>query len=460
MKSTEDYLRDVLVILFARHKLILGVTLGMFLAALAVTLIWPPTYTVTGSVLVKNRQLSKSPQSIESTQTRVWEVDLATMTTEMRILTSAELLNRTMADLNAAGKLGGQPLDQDALDDFTDQVRTRLSAVVVPASNIIELTLRGKKPKEIRSILDSLMERYIAFRSGIYNPGLAPEYYKDEAEGFKKNLQAMDKRMLDLAGRANSADPTSEIQNNLDLRKTLEQQLETLKQDKINLVSLIAALREKLDNKNLQFFSSIDNHAINLLSDKLQDVYLEKTNALRVFTEDSEKVSSITDQITELYAALKAEVQSYLGAQQNRLGIITEQEAVLTERVASLTRRNIELHDILVRQQRLKNESQVLEQSYQVFATRSEEARISSSSDLESLFSISILARPALPSEPTFPNWKIVLPVGLLAGLLLGLSLGFFAEYFDSTFKTPADVLRHAGLATLFSIPDWSVDRQ
>ena len=460
MKSTEDYLRDVLVILFARKKLILGVTLGMFLAALAVTLLWPRTYTVSGSVLVKNRQLSKSPQAIESTQTRVWEVDLATMTTEMRILTSAELLKQTVADLNAAGKLDDEPMDEDALDDFTGQVRGRLSAVVVPASNIIELTLRGRDPKEIKTILESLMERYIAFRSGIYNPGQAPEYYKDEADGFKKNLQDMDKRMVDLAGRVNSADPMSEIQNNLDLRKTLEQQLELLKQDKINLASMVVALTEKLNNKNIQFFSSIDNHAINLLSDKLQEIYLEKTNALRVFTEDSEKVRSINEQINELYAALKAEVQSYLGAQQNRLSILTQQESLLTARIASLTQRNIELHGILVRQQRLKNESQVMEQSYQVFATRSEEARISSSSDLESLFSISILAKPVLPGEPTFPNAKVVLPAGLLAGLLLGLSLGFFAEYFDSTFKTPSDVVRHAGLTTLFSIPDWTVARR
>ena len=456
MKPTEEYLREIAQILFVRQKIILGVTLGMFAAAVCITLLWPPTYTVTGSILVKNRQLSKSPQAIESTQTRVWEVDLATMTTEMKILTSSELIRRTLEDLNRRGRLGeGQPLASDSLDDLLEQYQTRLTALVVPGSNIIELTLRGKSPGEIRLVLDSLMENYIAYRSGIYNPNKAPGFYKDEADTFKRDLQAMDSRLINMAGKINSADPAQEIQNNLDLRKNLEQQLETIRQDKENQLLTIEHLQNKLSQKNLQFFSSVDNHAINLLSDKLQDVYLDKTNSLRIFTEDSDKIRSIDEQIKELYAALKAEVQSYVGALQNRLTILDKQDEMIGRRIEELNGRNIQLHNILVAQQRLKNESQVLEQSYQVFATRSEEARISTTSDLESLFSISILIKPVLPTEPSFPNWKIVLPVGLLAGFLLGLSLGFFVEYFDHTFKSPSDTLRYAGLSTLFSIPDW-----
>lgn len=460
MKATEEYLREVMMIFFMRKKIILGVTLGMFVSAILITLLWPRTYTVAGSILVKNRQLSKSPQAIESTETRVWEVDQATMTTEMKILTSPELVRSTLVDLNEEGRLiPGDKLDPEAVENLADSLSRTLTATVVPASNIIELTLRGGRPKEIRNILDSLMENYIAYRSGIYNPNKAPGFYKDEANSFRKNLQDMDKSLVNLAGKVNSAEPGLEIQNNLELRKNLEQQQETLKQERENQLLNIKYLQENLSKKNLQFFSSVDNHSVNLLSDKMQEVYIEKTNSLRIFTETSDQVKGIDEQLQTLYAALKQEVQSYIESLQNKVAVLDKQLSMVNDRIRQLTERNIELHKIMVTQQRLKNESQVLEQSYKVFATRSEEARISSSTDLDSLFSISILAKPQTPVEPTFPNGKIVIPVGLLAGFLLGMSLGFIMEYFDYTFKSPSDTLQYAGLGTLFSIPDWSVRR-
>lgn len=460
MKATEEYLREIMMIFFMRKKIILGVTLGMLVGAILITLLWPRTYTVTGTILVKNRQLSKSPETIENTETRVWEVDLATMTTEMKILTAPDLIRSTIDDLNEAGTLAaGAKLSPEAVAALADTVVDKLTATVVPASNIIELTLRGGRPKRLRTILDSLMENYIAYRSGIYNPHKASGFYKDEADIFRKNLLNMDKNLVNLANKANSAEPGMEIQNNLELRKNLEQQQENLRQERENQLLTIQYLKENLGKKNLQFFSSVDNHSVNLLSDKMQEVYIEKTNSLRIFTETSDQVRSIDEQLQMLYAALKQEVQSYIGSLENKVDVINKQLAMIRDRIKQLTDRNIALHKILVTQQRLKNESQVLEQSYKVFATRSEEARISTTTDLDSLYSISILTKPLTPTEPTFPNGKIVIPIGLLAGFLLGMSLGFMVEYFDYTFKSPSDTLQYAGLGTLFSIPDWSTHR-
>jgi hypothetical protein len=242
-------------------------------------------YTATGSVLVKSRQLSKSPQTIESTQIRVWEVDLATMTTEMKILATKELIEETLTELNDQGKLrGGERLDRDSLLSMVDTVMGNITAAVVPASNIIEITLKGKNARDTKVILNELLNKYISFRSGIYNPEKASVFFKGEADTFESGLRSMDKEKLELADAAKSADPALEIQNNLDLRKTLEQQLDTAKQELNNLNLTIGHLEKQLAERDLQFFSSIENPAINLLGAKLQDIYLEKTNLLRTFT--------------------------------------------------------------------------------------------------------------------------------------------------------------------------------
>ncbi len=457
MRPTEEYLRDLTLIVFARKRIILGTTAAFFCAAVLITLFWPPTYTATGSVLVKSRQLSKSPQTIESTQIRVWEVDLATMTTEMKILTSKELIEETLTELNDQGKLrGGERLDRDSLLSMVDTVMGNITAAVVPASNIIEITLKGKNARDTKVILNELLNKYISFRSGIYNPEKASVFFKGEADTFESGLRSMDKEKLELADAAKSADPALEIQNNLDLRKTLEQQLDTAKQELNNLNLTIGHLEKQLAERDLQFFSSIENPAINLLGAKLQDIYLEKTNLLRTFTPESDRVKGVDEQIEMLYTSLKEEVTSYIGTLRNRMKIVNDQVALLEGRINFLTQRNIDLHKIFVEQQRLNSQEQVLEQSYQVFATRSEEARISSSSTVDSLFSISIIGRPVLPVQPSFPRAAVVIPLGLVIGFILGLSLGFFVEYFDYTFKSPSDTMRYAGMGTLFSIPDWS----
>ncbi len=457
MRPTEEYLRDLTLIVFARKRIILGTTAAFVCAAVLITLFWPPTYTATGTVLVKSRQLSKSPQTIESTQIRVWEVDLATMTTEMKILTSKELIEETLDDLNGRGELReGERLDHEALMGMVSTVMGNITATIVPASNIIEVSLKGKNAKDTKAVLNELLNKYISFRSGIYNPEKASLFFKGEADTFESGLRSMDKEKLDLADAIRSADPALEIQNNLDLRKTLEQQLDTARQELNNLGLTVSHLEKQLEDRDIQFFSSIENSAINLLSAKLQDVYLEKTNLLRTFTEQSDRVKSVGEQIEMLYASLKEEVTSYIGTLRNRMKIANDQVTLLEGRINYLTQRNIDLHKILVEQQRLSNQEQVLAQSYQVFATRSEEARISSASTVDSLFSISIIGRPVLPTQPSFPRAEIVIPLGLIIGFILGLSLGFFVEYFDYTFKSPSDTMRYAGMGTLFSIPDWS----
>ena len=458
MQPTEEYFRDLTLIVFARKRIILMTTAVFFGLAILITLFWPPVYTATGSILVKSRQLSKSPQSIESTQTRVWEVDIATLTTEMKILTSKELVEKALATLNAEGRLrhDGEKLDDGALADMVSTVMGNMSAMIVPASNIIEISLRGKNENIATATINTLLDQYAAYRSGIYNPEDASAFFKGEASAFDSELHTMDKEKLSLANATGSAEPGLEIQNNLELRKGLEQQLDLAKMEMKNLEKTTTHLERLLNGKDVQFFSSIDNNSINSLGTKLQDVYLERSILLRTYTNESEKVSRIDEQIKILYASLKNEVVLYIKALRTRMAIVNDQISFLEGRINLLTQRNLDLHAAVVKQQRLKSQEQVFEQSYQVFATRSEEARISSTSIMESLFSISVIGRPVLPMEPSFPRASVVIPLGLAIGFILGLSLGFFVEYFDYTFKSPSDTQRYADMGTIFSIPEWS----
>ena len=453
--STDEYIRDLMIIFFARKEIIFKTMFYVFLAAVLVALFWPPTYTASGNILVKSRQLNKSPQTIEATETRVWEVNESTMITEMKILTSPKFVLSSLKALNEKGTLSSNgPLSNDALLDLAEKLAKNLQATVFPNSTIIELSLKGKKPEELKTMVDALMYHHIKYRSAVFNPTEAKAFYKDEADAFKKSLDGLDQKILRMSDDINSANPTMEIQNNLEVRKSLEQQLDLVKQDLIKTQYTVELLSTQLENKDIQFFSSIENVSINKLGEKLQEIYRERSNLLRTFTEQSEKIKVMNEQVEDFYSVLRREVSLYVSALKNKESILLGQIRELEVRIQDITERNLKLHRIIVEQGRLVNDSKVMEQSYQIFSTRSEEARIASTSTIDSLFSISVLNWATLPTEPTFPNKKVIIPLGLVLGFVLGLCLGYSVDFFDHTFKSPTDPIRYIGLPTIFTIPE------
>ena len=459
MTRTEDYLKELVTIFFAQKKIVIQTTILIFTAAVLIAYFWPPTYAAVGSVLIKNRQLSKSPEAIEQTETRVWEVDDETLNSEMKLISSIEVVGGALRDLHAKGlwlpELKRLPSTKVA--EVTEIIQTKLKTEIVPGSTIIQITLYGRDPAETRLFLDGIIEKYISYRAGIYHPEKAEDFFQVHADDFMKGMEEKNVELLDLAERYKTADPEKEILSNIDLISSLQKELELAVLEKNEQKLNIKHLEDLLNAPGIQFFSSITNPPINQLGAKLQDLYVERGDLYRTFTKDSSQIRRIDEQIMDTYTALKAEVQSYLGAQRQKLEIIDQQIGLVKKRLSGISKRNLELYAGLIERKNIYSEAQVLEQSFQIFSKRSNEARISTSPNADRLFSISIIRRPETPVKPYFPDKRKVLPLGLLAGIILGCSLGYIVEYFDHTFKTQQDAKKYVGVPALFSIPDYSL---
>ncbi|MFH1134705.1 MAG: hypothetical protein V1816_01320 [Pseudomonadota bacterium] len=459
MKPTEDYLKEFVTIFFAQKRIVVQTTLIIFVSAVLVAFFWPPTYAVRGSILVKNRQLSKSPEAIEQTETRVWEVDPETLNSEMRLIASAEVIGKALQALHDQGKWlpKVKNLANDRVLETVSKIKTNIKTEIVPGSTIIQITLFGKEAKEAKVFLDAIIDQYISYRAGIYYPEKAEGFFQDHADKFMKDILGKNGKLIDLAEKRRTADPEKEIQFNIELIASLQKELELAILQKNEKKLTIKYLENSLRAPGIQFFSSIVNQPINLLSSKLQDLFVERGNLYRIYTKDSVRIVRIDEQIDNTYKALKAEVISFLNSERQKLVIFDQQIEILKNRLDELSRRNLDLYAGFIEQKTINSEALVLEQSFQIFAKRSNEARISTSPNADSLFAISILSRPEVPAKPYFPDKQKVIPLGLIAGLILGCSLGYVVEYFDHTFKTQQDAPRYAGVPALFSIPDYSV---
>jgi len=66
---------------------------------------------------------------------------------------------------------------------------------------------------------------------------------------------------------------------------------------------------------------------------------------------------------------------------------------------------------------------------------------------------LEISNRATEPRSPTFPSYKIFIPLGIFIGLVVGLGLAFLLEFMDSSITAPSDISRRIDLPLLGMIP-------
>ncbi len=454
MTHTEDYMREFVQICFAQKKTIIWTTILFTLAAVAIYYLYPKTYAADGSILVRSNQLVTDRSTLESVQSRVQEITTAELTTENEMLLSPDVIENTikrMAEQNLY--FTNADTEGDMLKQRVGEIQGSLVTEILPSTKVIKVQLKDGKPERAVKILENHFMEYIAFTSGVSNPSEAKTFFGDTAEGFDTELQAKEDELVKLAKEGNTANPVSEIESNLQIKRNLEQQLDVVRNQWIEKDLFVKHLREVLASPEVQFYSFIENQAIQLLGEKVQTLVLERGQMLRIYSEGSEKVKRVDEHIEIAYAALKSEVVDYLANQETQLDILRDQIESLEVRLEEINKRNLELQETVIANQRVQREADLLKLSYDTFARRREEARVSGGGN-NPLVSVSVLSRPFYAGSPVFPKKNIV-AVGALVGLLVGFALGFLREYFDHSFKKPEDVAKFADLPTLMSIPNW-----
>lgn len=457
MVKTEDHLREIVTIFFARKRIIIITTATFVLFASLVGLFWPPSYSATAEVLIKGKKVEKSPEALEDTQIRMFQLSEEDLTSEMQILISHDVLKETVTSMARAGVIYTEKdLEPTALTQEIISLQRRLSTDILPNSNVIEVTLSGKNPERTRLTLDHIINTYVSYRGRIYNPGAVEDFFAKQVNRFNADLAGKEGKLIELVNRTGAPNPNVEIEHNLSRKRDLEQQLGTLENQIVEKEGLVAHLEEVLDSPEISFFSFVNNMSINQLSEKLQQLIIEEGNLLRVYTENHPEVIAIRQQVQDVYDKLREELMAYVENERNLIDSDLERINIINQRLDEISLRNVELHTQLIEQQRIEREIELLKHSYATFAKRLEESRISGSAEAGSLFMVSVVSSPNTTGIPTFPNVRILLPIALFAGFITGLSLGFLKEFFDHTFKTPADSEKYAGLETIFTIPNWA----
>ncbi|MBF0448486.1 MAG: hypothetical protein HQL67_09820 [Magnetococcales bacterium] len=456
MGNTENYRRELAFIFFSQKSLILKTAILFFCVTLLIAFFWPPTYSATGSILVKGKKIEKNLEAIEEAQLRPISVTKNDLFSEVAILTSNDVFVAALDTLDKMGKKQILETISKDPDKRVKRLKSKFDAQVVATSNVIDVMFMAGSPKMAQTVLQVIMEQYILHRTKVYNPFEVGTFLTGQVDRYRSGMVDMRKNLENMIEETGAIAPTLQIENNLLIKKDLQTRIDLLGTQLVEKRLMVDLLDKKLQSEEVQFFSFINNQGILMLSAKLLEVVAEQGSVLKRYNPESPAALSMAAQVDKMFTKLRNEVSNYADNLRTEISIIETNISDLTDRLEAIDQQNVQIKKGEIALRVIENDAKLMQFSYEVFHRRNEETNTISNSEMAGLNSyVSILVNATASEIPVFPQPRILIPFGLVAGILLGLSLGFFQEYSDHTIKQAEDVARYFQLPLIFSIPEW-----
>lgn len=445
---TENYFRDLLLIFFARQRLILAMTLAVFVGAVAIAFVSTPLYSATASILLRSNEFQRSPDSVQDTELRAFRVDEQDLRSEREILLSPRVINGAIERLVNAGKIYADQLSVDGL-------RASLRIDVVPDTKVLDIELRRASASQAVEILDAILDEYMVERSLILNPERSSDFFANQVERFRTELGDAKAELVEMAAANSTANPGQEIASNLVVKQRLQETLNALEIEAIQYREEIEHLDSVLADDQIRLYSFIGrNDTVSALVQRLVDLSIERGELARNYEDESRIVASVDKQLLETAAQVRREATDHRDSIATKLSIVEQQQDALREQIAQIDSRNVDLQIYEIETDSLNRELELIGQSFATFFRRDQESQIPVSLDGSvTMFYVSVLSPPHSSGEQVFPNRPLIMGLGLVAGFLAGFTLGFIREFVDHSFKVPRDVEQYSGLPFLFSVP-------
>lgn len=457
---TVDWKREFFEIFFMHFGLIVWTVLLIMAATVAIVVFWPPSYAATTTVMLRTNPDRATPDSLEATVLRNLPVQKEDVSSELEILTSTDLLRRTLAILaESEGRTASAltpttgSVTADSEIAQMERIRDHLGTEVVPASKVVRITLTDSDPEWAEKTLDTLINEYLKFRGEVFNPRRDENFFEKRATTYKDQLNQVEEQANTRAAETSVTLADKEMVNAADLKKTIEGQLVLLRNQQALKQKEIEPVEKALKTQGIQYFSFLDNLQLLGLRNKLVDLVAERGLALRTYLPDSEKVKGIDGQIDQLSTQLREEVAKILEVRKAELAAVQAQIDQVRADIDNLVNRNVALQRRATDDQRTAREVQLLASAYETFAKRREEARIGAAITAASLWTdVTVVSKAAGSAELVFPKPVQTLIIGFLVALVTGCSLAFLIEYLNHYVKRPSDVLRNVDVPVVCSL--------
>jgi capsular exopolysaccharide synthesis family protein len=423
-------------------------------------------FKVVGSTLIPNNLEggeSGDLKSLVSTQNPIG--------TQMELITSRPLLQKTVDRLklkNDAGKL------LEAGD-----IQAGLTAKIVGGSDILQVSYKGRKPKEAASIVNTLMDVYLEndIQTNRTEVESARQFMDRQLPKTQAAVNEAEVALRNFKQQNNVVDLSEESKSAVSLIGNLDTNINAVRSELAQANAQTQELHKKL-NLNSQeaiVVSTIgQSPAIQSILTQLQEVERQLATESSRFSENNPIIISLKEKQSKLTTLLQQQIRTTIGSQaqipqgllkvgelkQNMIADLLRSEVQQTGLAKKLTslqnsrsayeKRMSVIPQLSQTQHQLERQLDVSQSTYQSLLKKVQELQLAKN---KSTSNARIISSAAIPEKPdTAP--KLMLGVlGGLIGALLGTSAIAYLEIRDKSLKTVKEIDKIFGYTLLGVIP-------
>lgn len=466
--------RDVLFIVFKRQKMIISIFLITVATATVGVFLMRPVYEASAKVLL-NREVSESILKMAP-----WIPLMRTFELEEEINSEIELIkSRTVIEavidridqkalveetsvppetsrVSVPGAQGGEMVSEQSRLDRILALQRAVVAEPVKKSDVIQIRYSSYDPQMAMEIANSVAEAYIDCRAKIYRPTGAADFFEEQIEVAKHNLDQLESALKDY--REQEALLSYDEQKSMLLGKVneFETSLTEVSKDIISKESKLAKIRDFMYSPLQPLVPSLEireERVIRELHDRLIDLRLQLNELLTKYTEDHQEVQNLRREIAMGEAELRTEVETVIELEESSLEALRAEEEALRSTVGLLNTEVKALPEKELTIERLQRAIDNHREVYTMLVLKKEEAKIAAASDRR-IANVSVISPATLPRRPVRPQKGLYIFVACIIGLVGGFGLAFAMEYMDHSLRTSEDVEHYLNLPVLACIPE------
>jgi capsular exopolysaccharide synthesis family protein len=438
-----------------------------------------PSYQAEGRLLFKSPTFKAIGSSLVSTNLEGGESgDLKSLvstqnpiSTQMEIITSRPLLQKTIERLqlkNADGKLL-EPVELQA----------GLTSKIVGGADILQVSYKGRNPKEAATIVNTLMNVYLEndIQTGRAEAEAAQKFMSEQLPKTQAAANEAEAAISKFKQQHQIVDLAEEAKSAVSIIGNLETNINSIRSELAQTNAQSQELNKKigLNSQAALVVSSVSQSpAIQGIINQIQDIDRQLATESSRFSENNPLVISLNEKKSNLTKLLQQQVRQTIGnqsampqglfkiselkqnliadllrAEVQRIGLVKKLASLENSRTAYEKRVSV-IPQLAQSQHQLDRQLEVSQATFQSLLKKVQELQLAKSKNISNA---RIISTATIPDKPETSTKMIIGVLGGLLGALLGTSAIAYLEMRDKSLKTVKEIDTIFGYTLLGAIP-------
>jgi len=480
-------MRDLVAPLFRRKRALIGAFIAFTILASLAAYALSNSYKVRMEVLVNRERIDPSvtAQTTSGGPTTQLPLTEEEINSEAEILVSPDLLKQVVLANNLQDRerksivawIMNPQNEEWYVSRAVDHLGKGLNINVVKKTNMIEVIYKSTDPKITYGVMDKLAALYMEKHLAVHRPSGSFEFFSKETDRYKGALANSEAALAEFGKTEGVVAPDVQRTNLAQLSMNTLGALHSAQQAIAAAEQRIAADEKQIQATPARSTTQQVSNSADILLQQLQTNLLaaqvKRTQLVMKYDANYPLVKEADKEIAQTQAAIAdAEKQQYVNETTDRdptyeflrediarakteLASQKATEAALKQSLDKVQTQMVDLDRKALKQQDLLREAKADESNYLLYLAKREQERTSDALDQKRIGNVSIAVPPVFPLLPAYSP-ILIMAIGLFVAVFMSVGLAFTLDYFDSSFRTPAEVLETLRIPVLGAVPKQS----